>query len=106
MSTEIKYEQITQRKGPLLIEFGASWCSHCQTAQTLIAAALAHYPDIEHLKIEDGKGQRLGRQFFVKLWPTLVFLKNGVEMARLVRPDSVQVIMVALNTIDDQTVNL
>jgi thioredoxin 1 len=95
----ISHEQISQLQGHVLIEFGASWCSHCQAAQTLIAAALALYPDIEHIKIEDGKGQRLGRQFAVKLWPTLVFLQNGVELARVVRPDSVQAISAALSSI-------
>lgn len=39
-------------------------------------------------KIEDGSGRRLGRSFGVKLWPTLVFLKDGAEVARLVRPQS------------------
>ena len=39
-----------------------------------------------HIKVEDGPGQRLGRSFGVKLWPTLVFLKDGREIERLVRP--------------------
>jgi hypothetical protein len=50
------------------------------------AAAFAAYPLMPHIKIEDGKGRRLGRLFGVKLWPTLVFLNNGKEIARLVRP--------------------
>ena len=51
-----------------------------------VAAAFADYPQVAHLRIEDGPGQRLGRSFGVKLWPTLVFLRDGVEVARLVRP--------------------
>lgn len=73
--------------GPLLLEFGAPWCGHCQAAQPLIAEALADFPDIRHIKIEDGPGRRLGRSFRVKLWPTLVFLQQGTEIARLVRPN-------------------
>ena len=38
------------------------------------------------LKVEDGRGKPLGRSFKVKLWPTLIFLKDGVEVERLVRP--------------------
>ncbi len=34
----------------------------------------------------DGKGRPLGRSYGVKLWPTLVFLKDGHEVARVVRP--------------------
>jgi thioredoxin 1 len=54
---------------------------------------------VRHIKIEDGKGQRLGRQYAIKLWPTLVFLKDGVELSRLIRPNNEQVISDALDRI-------
>lgn len=82
--------------GSTLLEFGAPWCPHCQRAQALIAQALAAYPETEHLKIEDGRGQALGRSYGVKLWPTLIALHNGKEMARSVRPQSTQDIAQAL----------
>ena len=72
--------------GPTVVEFGTDWCGHCNAAQPLIAAALVARTDVRHLKIEDGSGRPLGRSFTVRLWPTLIFLKNGVEAARLVRP--------------------
>jgi thioredoxin 1 len=52
----------------------------------LIAAALGQHPDVHHFKIADGKGRPLGRSFGVKLWPTLVFLRDGQEVIRLIRP--------------------
>ena len=88
--------------GAAVIEFGANWCGHCAAAQPLIAAAMASHPRLRHLKIEDGKGRPLGRSFQVKLWPTLIFMKNGAEVARVVRPPSAQVISDALNQIDAQ----
>lgn len=72
--------------GPTVLEFGASWCGYCRGAQPLIAAALADYPEVRHVKVGDGKGKPLGRSFAVKLWPTLVFLRDGKEVARAVRP--------------------
>ena len=72
--------------GPTLVEFGTDWCGHCDAAQPFITSALAAHPGMRHLKIEDGSGRPLGRSFGVKLWPTLVFLKDGAEAARLVRP--------------------
>jgi thioredoxin 1 len=72
--------------GATLLEFGTSWCGYCRRAQPLIAAALAGQRDVRHLKVEDGSALPLGRSFGVKLWPTLIFLRNGKEAARLVRP--------------------
>ena len=69
-----------------MLEFGAGWCPICQSARSLIDSALAQHGDVQHRWIEDGKGKPLGRSFLVKLWPTLVFLRDGREVARVVRP--------------------
>lgn len=87
--------------GPLVVEFGAPWCGHCRAAQPLIAEAFAAHPQVRRLMIEDGPGRRLGRSFGVKLWPTLVFLRDGREVGRLVRPDDAQAIGRALAQIED-----
>jgi len=79
-------EEIDALPGLLLLEFGVDWCPHCLGAQPLIEAAMQACPGLRHLKIEDGPGRRLGRSFYVKLWPTLVFIKDGQEQERLVRP--------------------
>jgi thioredoxin 1 len=85
-----------------VLEFGAPWCGHCIAAQGPIEAAFAAHPDVHHLKIEDGRGKPLGRSFRVKLWPTLVFLRDGEEIARLVRPTTAAPISDALAVIDPQ----
>jgi thioredoxin 1 len=85
--------------GATLLEFGTPWCGHCRAAQPLIAAALTDAAGVRHLKVEDGSGRPLGRSFRVKLWPTLVFLKDGQEVARLVRPPSVDAVRQALGQI-------
>jgi thioredoxin 1 len=82
--------------GATLIEFGSPWCGHCRRAQPLIAEALAAHPGVRHLKIADASGKPLGRSFGVKLWPTLIFLKDGKETSRLVRPRDVHAIGEAL----------
>ncbi len=86
--------------GPAVIEFGSPWCGHCRAAQPLLAAALANHPRVRHVKIADGSGQPLGRSFAVKLWPTLIFLREGKEVARLVRPRDAGAIRQALAQID------
>lgn len=88
-----------------IIEFGAPCCEYCRAAQPLIAAAIADYPRVLHIRIEDGKGRRLGRSFRVKLWPTLIFINQGKEIARLVRPTEIETIREALALIDALTTN-
>ncbi|QOY63803.1 thioredoxin family protein [Lysobacter sp. H21R4] len=79
-------DEVDAMPGICVIEFGTSWCGHCQRAQVSIAAAFAPHSELKHIKVEDGPGRRLGRSFRVKLWPTLVFLRDGEEVARVVRP--------------------
>lgn len=86
--------------GPTLLEFGTAWCGYCRRAQPLIAEAMAGHPRVRHLKIADASGRRLGRSFGVKLWPTLVFLVDGRERGRLIRPSDAGSIGEALDTID------
>ncbi len=88
--------EIDGSPGLLLLEFGTNWCGHCQGAQPAIQSALAAYPTLAHRKVEDGPGRRLGRSYRVKLWPTLIFLKDGQEVERLVRPTSAAEVAAAL----------
>jgi thioredoxin 1 len=84
-------------RGLTVLEFGTEWCGHCRAAQLLIAQALAAQPHWQHCKVEDGPGRALGRHYRVKLWPTLVLLRDGQEVGRLVRPARTQVIKSAMS---------
>jgi thioredoxin 1 len=101
--------------GKVIIEFGVDWCPHCQRAAEPVAAALAtaglRVADstgaairfgvaagapvaattdaLQYWRLEDERARPLGRSFKVKLWPTLLFLQDGVEVARVVRPTTV-----------------
>jgi thioredoxin 1 len=86
--------------GPTVLEFGNAWCGHCRRAQPLIHEAFVRHDGVRHIKIADARRRRLGRSFGVKLWPTLVFLRDGREVARLVRPGSAEMIGRALASID------
>ncbi|MGE0358967.1 MAG: thioredoxin family protein [Burkholderiales bacterium] len=93
-------EAVDALAGATLLEFGAHACGHCRRAQPLVAQALASHPKVRHLKVADASGRRLGRSFGVKLWPTFVFLRDGKEVSRLVRPLRPQEIADALAGID------
>ncbi|NDK38803.1 thioredoxin [Pseudoxanthomonas gei] len=85
-AAEPERSSVDAMAGLTLIEFGAPWCGHCIAAQEALQVLLGSQPAITHIKVEDGRGRPLGRSFRVKLWPTLVLLQDGVEIARAVRP--------------------
>ncbi|HEY1288752.1 MAG TPA: thioredoxin family protein [Burkholderiales bacterium] len=99
-ASEPSREQVEALPGATLLEFGTPWCGWCRRAQPLIADALASHPGVRHIKVADASGKPLGRLFGVKLWPTLVFLRDGEEAMRLVRPAGAGAIREALAQIE------
>ena len=97
---EPKRADVDRLAGPTVLEFGSPWCGYCRAAQPLLASAFAEHSGVRHIKIADASGRPLGRSFDVKLWPTLVFLRDGHETARLVRPTDASTIADALAKID------
>src|ERR1700745_1501527 len=88
--TEPTRAEVDALDGLTLLEFGTGWCGYCQAAQPHITAALSAQSQIRHIRVEDGKGRKLGRSFGVKLWPTLVLLRRGTELGRVIRPQGVE----------------
>jgi thioredoxin 1 len=82
--------------GVVAVDFGTNWCGYCKAAENHIDEALKEFPAVKHLKAEDGPGRPLGRSFRVKLWPTVVVMKDGQEVARVTRPASAQEVKDAL----------
>lgn len=99
-SQALSPEDVQILPGRAVLEFGTAWCPICQGAQADIREVLEDLADVPHIKIEDGPGRRLGRSFKVKLWPTLIFLQDGVEISRVVRPRDAKEIRKGLEAID------
>ena len=89
-------EEVDALPGAVLLEFGTGWCGYCQGAAPLIESALTEFPDVRHIKVEDGPGRKLGRSYRVKLWPTVIALKDGVEVGRVIRPTNSEEVRDAL----------
>ena len=105
MTTQYSDETLTREDvdhlaGSTLLDFGNNRCGYCSRTRPLVDAALGDHRGVRHIRVADASGKRLGRSFGVKLWPTLVFLRDGAEVARLVRPTDPREIVDALGKID------
>ena len=82
----ISRDEVDALPGATVLQFGTDWCGYCRAAEPAIESVLAGADDVRHILIEDGKGRPLGRSYRVKLWPTVIFLLDGEEVDRVVRP--------------------
>lgn len=83
-------EELDHQSGPALVEFGASWCTHCQALRPDVDSMMHEFRQVRLVRVEDGKGRRLGRSFGVTLWPTLVYMRDGKVLEQLVRPTAAE----------------
>jgi len=91
-ASDLQRETADTLQGLAVLQFGTNWCGYCQNAQALIELVMESRPDVARHLIEDGPGRPLGRTYRVKQWPTLILLRDGQEVGRLVRPqDAAQV---------------
>lgn len=94
-------DEIDALDGPALLVFGTNWCGYCRASHGALEQALADHPQVRVVKVEDGRGRALGRSFGVKLWPTMIGLHDGREVARAVRPRKPEQIAEVLRTAID-----
>ncbi|GAA5120420.1 thioredoxin family protein [Alloalcanivorax gelatiniphagus] len=85
---------------PTVLEFGSPDCPYCQKTEPMVKAAFQDFPGISHVKLADHQDKMLGRAFNVDKWPTLIFIQEGREVSRLVRPENEDAIRDRMEDID------
>jgi thioredoxin 1 len=96
-------DEIDRGAGAVLLEFGTPSCGHCRALAPRIAELLDRHPEVKHVKVEDGPGEPLGRSFQVRLWPNLVFLRDGQVVRQLARPGHDQLAEALRELVGDPT---
>lgn len=63
--------------------FSAVWCAPCRVVSPNIEALAHRYPEVEFHKIDVEEEAELADRFKIKSMPTIVRVKDGVEIARV-----------------------
>lgn len=77
-----EFEAIKGRGGTVLIDFYADWCGPCRMVAPVLQEIAAEREDVTVVKVNVDEEKDLARVFGIYSIPTLVVLKDGVEVNR------------------------
>ena len=75
-------EEVLKYKGVVLIDFWASWCAPCNMLSPVIDQVAGEHNEIKVVKVNVDEQGELAGKFGIHSIPTLVVMKDGVEVKR------------------------
>jgi thioredoxin 1 len=100
ISSATEFEKVTAQDKPVLIDFWAAWCGPCKMVAPEVEALVEIYEGKAVVcKIDVDKQAEIATRFQVMSIPTLVFLKDGKEVNRIVGYQPRQEIAKALDKV-------
>lgn len=65
-----------------LIYFSASWCGPCKTFGPTVDRTMSQFSDVDYQKVDVDSSKELAQHYSISSVPTLVFERNGMQIAR------------------------
>lgn len=78
-------ELVLDSSGPVLLDFYANWCGHCQKLLPLLdQVAVDMDGKVTVMKLNVDENRDFAQKYEVKGLPTMILFKDGVEIDRLI----------------------
>ena len=78
-------EMVLGSSTPVLVDFFANWCGHCQKLLPLLdEVAVAMDGKINVVKVNVDENRDLSQKYEIKGLPTMILFKDGSELDRLI----------------------
>ncbi len=84
LTQENYQKEVIESDKPVLIDFFATWCGPCKMVSPVVDEIANERPDIKVCKLDVDKNLDLARTFQVMSVPTLVAMKNGEIINKIV----------------------
>ncbi|KAL4577232.1 hypothetical protein LXL04_013337 [Taraxacum kok-saghyz] len=81
---QLHYNQAKQSPKLMVVDFSATWCGPCKMLEPFIRSLASKYQEIDFIKIDVDELKDVAQQFEVQAMPTIVLLKQGKEIGRVV----------------------
>jgi len=80
-----RFAAVAAAAGVTLIDFTAAWCGPCRTLAPILAQLATEYAGkVQIVALDVDDHQEVAQRYDVRAMPTMVVLRDGVEVGRLV----------------------